>query len=145
MKQFKSKREVFEYIKKKYSTAETILIKGSAVNKNLKEFSDIDVEFYQDKSAKPEYEFVLVEDKIVLITAYPYKSGKQINKIPDNILVLKGNYCEQIENQEEYSAKEREIRNNQLFLDFLFKYLRTKDKKYLETIEKYARLAWKNK
>ena len=140
MRSFKSKKEVFEYIKKKYSTAETILIKGSAVNKNLKEFSDIDVEFYQDKTAKPEYEVVLVNGKIVLITAYPYKSGKQINKIPDNVLVLKGTYCNQIENQEKYSEKEKEVRNNQLFLDFLFKYIRTKDKKYLETIDKYSRL-----
>jgi len=140
MKFFKSKKEVFEYIKEKYSTAETILIKGSSVNKNLKDFSDIDVEFYQDKPAKPEYEIILVKDKTVLITAYPYKSGKPINKIPDNVLVLKGNYCEQVENQKGYSKEERKVRNNQLFLDFLFKYLRTKDKKYLEIVEKYARL-----
>lgn len=140
MKSFKSKKEVFEYIKKKYSTAKTILIKGSAVNKSLKDFSDIDVEFYQDKPAKPEYEIALVNDKIVLITAYPYKSGKPINKILGNILVLKGSYCEKIENQAEYLAKERDIRDNQLFLDFLFKYLRTKDKRYLEIVEKYTRL-----
>ncbi len=140
MRLFKLKKEVFEYINKKYSKAETILIKGSAVNKNLKDFSDIDVEFYQDEPAKPEYEIVLVNDKIVLITAYPYKSGKQISKIPNTVLVLKGDYCEPIENQEEYSAKERDVRNNQLFLDFLFKYLRTKDKRYLEIVEKYTRL-----
>lgn len=140
MKSFKSKKEVFEYIKKKYSKSEAVLIKGSTVNKDLKDFSDIDAEFYQNKPAKPEYELVLVEDKIVLITAYPYKSGKPINKIPDNVLVLKGDYCEQLENQKEYSKEEREVRNNQLFLDFLFKYLRTKDKKYLETVEKYSRL-----
>ena len=98
------------------------------------------VVFYQDKPAKPEYEIVLVSDKIVLITAYPYNPGKPINKIPDNVLVLKGNYCKQIENQERYSENGREVRNNQLFFDFLFKYLRTKDKKYLETVEKYASL-----
>jgi len=140
MKSFKSKKEVFEYIKNKYAKAETILIKGSTTKRKLKEFSDIDVEFYQDNPAKPEYEIILVDKKLVLITAYPYKSGKKINKIPENVLVLKGNYCEQIENQEDYNKEERDIRNNQLFLDFLFKYLRTKDKKYLENVKKYLRL-----
>lgn len=140
MKTFKSKKEVFKYIKKKYSKAENILIKGSTAKEKLKEFSDIDVEFHQDKPAKPEYEIVLVGKKLVLITAYPYKTGKKINKIPKNILVLKGNYCEQIENQEEYSEKEKEIRNNQLSLDFLFKYLRTKNRKHLKIVERYLRL-----
>ena len=136
---FKNKYGVFEYIKKKYSKAETILVKGSSVNKPLKEFSDIDIEFYQDKPAKPEYEFILVNNKIIII-AYPYKAGKKIVKIPDNILILKGNYCEKIENQKNYNWKEKIIRDNQLFLDFLFKYLRTKDSKYLKKIEKYSRL-----
>jgi len=140
MRSFKSKKEVFEYIKNKYSEAETILIKGSTAKGKLKEFSDIDIEFYQDKPTKPEYEIVLVDKKLALITAYPYKAGKKINKIPENVLVLKGEYCEQIENQKEYTEKERAIRDNQMFLDFLFKYLRTKDKKYLETVDKYARV-----
>lgn len=140
MKIFKTKKEVFEYIKENYKDAETILIKGSTAQGKIKEFSDIDVEFYQDKSAKPEYELVLVEDKIVLISAYPYKMGKGIEKIPDNVLVLKGDYCEQIDIQKKYTEEERAVRDNQMFLDFLFKYLRTRDKKYLEIVKKYLKL-----
>ncbi len=140
IRKFKNKKEAFKYIKKKYSSAEAILIKGSVVRGEIKEFSDIDIEFYQDKPAKPEYELILVDNKLVLITAYPYKAGKKINNVPENVLVLKGNYCKQIENQKPYSKQERTIRDNQMFLDFLFKYLRTKDSKYLKTIEKYSRL-----
>ena len=140
MKIFKTKKEVFEYIKENYKDAEAILIKGSTAQGKIKEFSDIDVEFYQDKSAKPEYELVLVEDKLVLISAYPYKMGKGIEKIPDNVLVLKGDYCEQIDIQKKYTEEERAVRDNQMFLDFLFKYLRTRDKKYLEIVKKYLKL-----
>lgn len=135
MKSFKNKKEVFEYIKEKYLEAETILIRGSSVNGEIKEFSDIDVEFYQDNPAKPEYELILVNNKLILITVYPYKAGKKIKNIPNNVLVLKGDYCEQIDNQKYYTKEERRIRDNQLFLDFLFKYIRTKDKKYLESVE----------
>ena len=140
MKTFKSKKEVFKYIRNKYANAETILIKGSTAKGRIKQFSDVDVEFYQYRPAKPEYEIISMNHKLILITAYPFKSGKTINKIPNDVLVLKGNYCGQIKNQEGYNKEEKNIRNNQLFLDFLFKYLRTKDKKYLENLDKYSRL-----
>ncbi|MBI2630196.1 hypothetical protein HYW76_03765, partial [Candidatus Pacearchaeota archaeon] len=48
MKTFKSKQEVFEYVKSRYFEAETILIKGSTIKEKIKNFSDIDVKFYQD-------------------------------------------------------------------------------------------------
>jgi len=139
MKEFKDKKEVFEYIKKKYSSADSVLIRGSSV-KGLIDFGDIDVEFYQDKPAKPEYELVLAEGKLVLISAYPYKAGKQIKEVPENVLLLKGNYHEQIENQEKYTQSERKLRDNQMLIDMLFKYMRTKDKKYIKSIEKYLKI-----
>lgn len=137
MKLFKTKGEAFEYIKQKYENAETILIKGSTFKGEIKEFSDIDVEFYQDKPAKPEYELILIDSDLVLISAYPYKTGKRLGKIPKNVLILKGNYCEQIDIQEDYSSEEKVIRDNQMFLDFLFKYLRTKNDKLLNKLDKY--------
>lgn len=139
MKEFKDKTEVFEYIKRKYSNADSVLVRGSSID-GLVDFGDIDVEFYQKNPAKPEYELILVESKLVLISAYPYKIGKRVKDIPDNVLVLKGSYYEQIDNQEEYTESEKRIRDNQMAIDFLFKYIRTKDKKHLKTVEKYLRI-----
>ncbi len=140
MKSFSSKQEVFDYLKEKYSNAKAIVIQGSTAKGDIKEFSDIDLIFYQDKPAKPEYELILVNNKLVLISAYPYKAGKRLKEIPENALVLKGEYYEQIDNQTEYDKKERVLRDNQMFLDFLFKYLRTKDIKYLDNLDKYRRI-----
>ena len=139
MKEFKDKKEVLDYIKKKYINANSVLIRGSSV-KGLIDFGDIDVEFYQDKPAKPEYELVLAASKLVLISAYPYKAGKQIRDVPENVLLLKGNYHEQIDNQEEYTKDERRVRDSQMLIDMLFKYVRTKDKNYLKSIEKYLKI-----
>jgi len=139
MREFKDKEEVFEYIREKYSNADSVLVKGSSV-KDLVDFGDIDVEFYQDKPAKPEYELVLAEGKLLLISAYPYKAGKQKKDVPENVLLLKGNYPEQIENQEEYTPSERKLRDNQMLIDMLFKYMRTKDKKCIKSIEKYLKI-----
>jgi len=137
MKKFENKLEVFEYIKKKYSKSKTVLIRGSTAKGRINDFSDIDIEFYQNKPAKPEYELILVNNRLVLMTAYPYRAGKNITQIPKNVIVLIGKYCEQIENQKGYTKKERLIRDNQMFIDFLFKYLRTKNSKYFKIIEKY--------
>ncbi len=84
MKKFKDKQELFEYILEKYSGADTILIRGSTAKGDIKEFSDIDIEFYQDNASKPEYEIILINEKIVLLTAYPYKSGKKLEDVPEN-------------------------------------------------------------
>lgn len=138
MKSFESKKEVFDYIKRRYSKCDSVLIKGSSIKGNLKDFSDIDVEFYQNKPAKPEYELILVKSKIVLITAYPYKAGKKLDKVPKNVLLLKGDFYEAKENHKEYIEKERVIRNNQMFIDSLFKYLRRREKKQLKVIKKYG-------
>lgn len=141
MKKFKDKKQVFSYIKRKYLGKNTfsILIKGSSINRDIKEFSDIDVEICQKEKKKPDYEIVLVKGNLALITAYFYRPGKKMKNL-ENSLLIYGDYYEPTENQGDYTKEERRIRDSQMFIDFLFKYLRTKDPKYLEKIEKYCRL-----
>lgn len=143
MKILKTKKQVFDYIKRKYlimGKTKSILIKGSSVNSDLREFSDIDVEVYQEEKRKPEYEIVLVGGNLVLITTYFYKPGKKLKSNLKNSLLIHGDYYEPIENQGDYTEEERKVRDNQLFLDFLFKYLRTKNPKYLSSVDKYSKL-----
>ncbi|HKL24536.1 MAG TPA: hypothetical protein VJ912_04320 [Candidatus Nanoarchaeia archaeon] len=138
MKKFNSKKEIFDYIKEKYSNADSIIVRGSSPKRKLKEFDDIDVDFLQDKPAKPEYELVSLNGKLILITAYPYKAGKKINNVPKGVKVLKGDYCKTIENQKPYTKKEKYKRDNQMFMDIMFKYLRKRDKSLLDDLDKYT-------
>lgn len=143
MKQFKSKAEVFEYISNKFNSKKVkgIAIVGSTAKKSIKNFSDIDVVVFNEKPLKPFYEICLVKENLVLITVYFYKAGKK-TKLPENGKILKGDYFEQIEHKKSsvYNSKQRAIRDNQMFLDGLFKFLRSKDKKYLNWVEKYSRI-----
>jgi predicted nucleotidyltransferase len=145
MQKFKSKDRALEYIRRKFSKNELILIRGSTANGSIKNFSDIDVEVYGELK-KPCYELIFTDDKLVLITAYfyEYKEGEKI-KSPKNVRVLKGEYNINIEKsfhspshfaKDTYSSKQKIIRETQLAMDFMFKYLRTKDTKYLESVQK---------
>ena len=142
MQQFKSKKEVFNYIKQKFLAegVEGIVIQGSTTKGKIKDFSDIDIIVFNNKKLKPYYELCLVNNKMVLITAYFYKPGK-IEKTPKNEVVLYGNSYSQIEHKGnlDYTKEERIKRANQMFLDCLFKYLRSRDKSYLKTVDKYSR------
>jgi len=141
MKQFNTKEKVFEHIKKKYSNLHPkgIIIQGSTAKGKIKDFSDIDVVVYSEESHKPDYELCCLNKKLVLITTYFYKAGREINQIPENTVVLEGNCYEQIDIQKDYTKEERGIRDNQMFLDFLFKYLRTKNEGFLDKLDKYKR------
>src|SRR3989344_5559305 len=93
MLNFKNKKEIFNYIKKKFKKSKLILTRSSSVNKKLKAFYDIDVEVYLNKLKKPYYEIVPLRNKPVLLTVYFYKYKKgKITKEPDNIKILKGDY-----------------------------------------------------
>ena len=143
MKQFKSKAEVFEYISNKFNSKNVkgIVIVGSTAKGKIKQFSDIDGVVFNKTGRKPIYELCLVNKKVVLITVYYYKAGK-LEKIPSNGKILYGDYFQQIEHKgdRKYTSKQRAIRNNQMFLDGFFKFLRSKDKRYLNWIEKYSRI-----
>lgn len=143
MKEFKSKTSVFEYISKKFKEQDTqgICVVGSTAKGKIKNFSDIDVVVFNKTGKKPFYELCLVNKKVVLITVYYYKAGK-IEKIPNNGKILCGNYFQQIEhkNDRKYTLKQRTIRDNQMFLDGFFKFLRSKNKRYLDWVDKYSRI-----
>lgn len=143
MKQFKSKEEIFNYIKNKVLRKDVrgIVVVGSTAKGKIKNFSDIDVVVFNEKNLKPFYELCLVNKKIVLITIYFYKYGK-IVKVPKNGKVIYGHNFEQIEHKDnlKYNKKQRAIRDNQMFLDGLFKFLRSKDKHYLSWINKYSKI-----
>lgn len=143
MKEFKSKAEVFEYISNKFNSKDVkgIAIVGSTAKKAIRNFSDIDVDVFNEKQLKPFYELCLVKEKIVLITVYFYKAGKKA-QLPENGKILEGSYFEQIEHKKSsiYTKKQRAGRDNQMFLDSLFKFLRSKNKKYLAVVDKYSRI-----
>jgi hypothetical protein len=117
MKKFKDKKEVFQYIKRIFKKYE-VCVEGSSNKKSLKNFSDIDVDVF-GKNARPYYEIVLVGNKLVLISAYFYKNKKNKSSIKDK-----------------YNNKQKIRRECQLTIDFMFKYLRTKNEKYLESVQK---------
>lgn len=143
IKKLKSKEEVFSYIIKKYSklNIKGIAIIGSTAKGNIKEFSDFDVVVFNQKERKPEYELIQVNNKLTLLAVYFYKPGNK-KKIPSNGKILFGEYFEQIEHPGhlKYTPSQRIKRNNQMFLDGLFKFLRSKDSHYLSWLEKYQNL-----
>ncbi len=145
MKTFKNKQQIFNYIKK-ISKGKLILIRGSTATKPLKNFSDVDIEIYSDKLKKADYEIVLVNKKIVLVTIYYYKyeKGREI-KAPKNVKIISGGYNEGIEKsfnspehfaKDTYTQKEKIKRECQMVIDFMFKFLRTKNKEYLKSVQK---------
>jgi hypothetical protein len=116
MKQFNGKTQLKNYLKK-LSGKYKFSIEGSTSNKPLKNFSDVDVEIY-GKVAKPYYEMVFVREKPILITIYYYKDKNKKFK------------------KDTYNLKQKIKRECQLAIDFMFKYLRTKNKKYLKSVQK---------
>ncbi|MEI6731831.1 MAG: nucleotidyltransferase domain-containing protein [archaeon] len=136
---FNSKAALFEYICKKFSKSQLILVRGSTASGKIKNFSDIDVEIY-GKKAKPYYEFVLFNNKLVLISVqqYTFVSGKEI-KSPRGVRVLKGELNDKIRadmSKDRYNLKEKIKRECQLTVDFLLKYLRSGNLKYLKCVQK---------
>ena len=141
MKGFKSKEEVFIYLKKKFSKeSKLILLRGSTATKPAKKFSDFDIEVYGNKSKKPSYELAFLKEKPILLSVYFYKysEGEKIQK-PLNVKIIFGRYTDKIKpnfSKDTYTDKEKIRRECQLVIDFLFKYLRCGDKKYLESVQK---------
>jgi len=147
MEHFINKQEVFEYIKKRFSKeSKLILVRGSTATKPAKKFSDFDIEVWGSKLKKPYYEIALLKEKPILITTYYYnfKDGKEIQK-PHNVKILFGVYNKEIEKsfnspehfaKDSYTPKEKIKRECQLLTDFFFKYLRSGDKDYLNSVQK---------
>ena len=137
---FQSKDELFGYLVRKFKSGNNvILIRGSTAHGTLKQFSDVDVEIYE-KSRKPYYDIAFVGSKLILVTIYfyPYKAGKPCF-FEDNVRVLYGEYNDNLKpifKKDTYNSGEKTIRECQLLIDSFFKYLRTKDKKYLEAVKK---------
>lgn len=145
IKRFNSKQEVIGYIIKKFKNkSNVIVIQGSTAHKPLKNFSDIDFETYCLKKHRPHYEIVLVKNKPILITVYSqkYSAGKIIPP-PSNVKVVYGKYNDKLLpdfSKDKWTMKEKVIRESQLAIDFIFKYIRSKDEFYLNAVQK--RLNW---
>ena len=141
MKKFNTKKEVFSYITNIFSKCQVILIRGSTAFGRVKNFSDFDVEAYGNFIQKPIYELVFLKDKITLITIYFYKFKKGKTTIPKekNVKILKGIHNENLRpdfSKDKYSQEEKIKRECQLLIDFMFKYLRSKDEKSLNSVQK---------
>jgi predicted nucleotidyltransferase len=144
MLKFNNKNELFEYTKNKFKESKLILISGSTAYGKIKNFSDFDVEVYINNTKKPYYEIVFIKEKPILISIYfyKYKLGKDINP-PKGIKVIKGKFNDKIDKkftpiygEGKYTKNEKLKRDCQLITDFCFKYFRSKDKRYLEYIQK---------
>lgn len=147
MLNFSNKKEIFTYIKKKFSKqSKLILMRGSTALNRPKKFSDFDIEAYKNKPKKPYYEIALLKQKPILLSVYfyKYKKGKKLKK-PKNTKIIFGTYNKSVEKdfnaqkhfaKDSYTKKEKTKRECQLVTDFLFKYLRSKNKKYLEFVQK---------
>ena len=141
MRNFKNKKEVFGYIVRLFKKkSKLILIRGSTAKSKLKIFSDIDAEVHGKNKRKPYYEIIFVNKMPVLISAYfyKYKEGKK-EKAPSNLLILHGNYNNNIRpdfSKDNYNNKEKVKRECQIVIDFMFKYLRSKNKIYLEFVQR---------
>jgi len=141
IKKFTKKTEILDYVKSKFSKEnDLILIRGSTATKRIKKFSDVDIEIYGSKLKKPYYELILLNNNPSLLSAYYYKyeKGKEIIK-PNGVNIIYGEYNNKIKpnfDKDTYNNKEKIIRECQLLTDFFFKYLRTKDNKYLKSVQK---------
>ncbi len=145
IKKFKNKIELFKHLRKRFSENRIILIHGSTAHKKVKNFSDFDIEVYGKIIKKPYYELVFINRKPALLTTlfYKYQNGEK-KTTPQNIRMIKGEYTNAIKNRKPhtmysegaYNSKEKIKRECQLVIDFLFKYLRSKDIQYLRYIQK---------
>ncbi len=141
IKGFNTKEEIFKYLKKLFAQkSKIILIRGSSANREIKKFSDLDIEVYSEKLRKPYYEIAFLKNKPLLISVYfyKYKQGKKI-KEPKNVKVLYGEYNNSIKptfSKDKYNNKQKIQRECQLAVDFMFKYLRTKNKSNLEFVNR---------
>lgn len=144
MNTFTSRKELDKYILSFSKDSELAIIRGSTAFREPNEFDDLDVEIYSKKEKKPFYEIILYKEKVVLLTIYFYKFQKGNSIEKESINVLKGEYNDKIDEifeknffkKDKYTIKEKIVRENQLVLDFLFKYLRKKEDKVFERINK---------
>ena|SRR3989344_3778836 len=138
---FQTKSSIFEYLIDEFgSQSNVILVRGSRTKKSAKMLSDIDVGVYSSRKKKPYYEMALLHNKFLFITIYfyGYKAGEVINP-PKDVEIIYGKYNKNLKpdfTKDTYNSKEKIRREGQLVTDFLFKYLRTYDRKYLKSVQK---------
>ena len=145
-KDFSSKDEIFNYITQEFANEnDLVLIRGSTAYGEIKPFSDVDVEIYSQKRDKPHYEIVFYKDNPVLLTIYFYiYEDAQHCEPPKNVKILQGVYNSKIESifeeaiqqNDSYTNEKLITRKCQLILDFFFKYMRCRDEKYLDMVQK---------
>lgn len=141
MKKFSNQKGIEKYIVKKFSSESSlILIRGSTAKKRASAFSDFDIEVYGRKIGKPNYEIVMLGKYPVLISSYFYKYVKgDEGKEPRGVKILSGKFNDMIKpnfSQDKYNTKERIRRECQMVVDFMFKYLRSKNTENLKSVQK---------
>lgn len=139
MLRFDNKTKLFDWLVQSID-GKVILVRGSTAFGPVKKFSDFDIEVWGEKKRDEYYDVIVVGNKITLLTInfYKYKSGPKIKK-PKNIRVLKGLYNKNLEPEftRETRTGDRKVKREcQLLLDFMFKYLRSGDKKALRSVQK---------
>ena len=138
---FKNKSELFRYLIKKFIENEgTIILRGSMINKKIKNYDDFDLEMYTTTPRKPYYEVIFIEGKLCLISIWfgKYKISKSI-EIPKDVKLIYGksfSSMSYIKDKGKYSSEDKIKRESQAVIDWLFKYLRNKDLGSLYHVQK---------
>lgn len=138
MLRFENKTKLFNWIVQSFD-GKAILVRGSTAFGPVKKFSDFDIEIW-GKKRDEHYDIIIVENKLALLTInfYDYKNGPKA-KTPKNMKILKGQYNKNLEptfTRETRTGVRKVKRECQLLLDFMFKYLRSGDKKALHAVKK---------
>jgi hemerythrin len=144
IQKFNQKSDFFNYIKDKFNKEDLIMVHGSTAYERIKSYSDFDMEIHGKKVKKPYYEIIFIKEKPVLVSVYfkLYNKGTKI-KPPKGIKLIKGIYTDKTDTrfirmyqEGHYNQKEKLKRECQLIADFCFKYFRSKDRKYMQYVQK---------
>jgi len=150
IQRFNDRNSIHKYLLRRFAKkSDLILIRGSTAFGIIKPFSDFDIEVYTGKSRNPSYEIVIYKNNPILLTVYYNRLEKGENCIvPKHINVLQGRYNDQIERifqreinkKGQYIGKDLIARKCQLNMDFFFKYMRSRDDKFLQHVNKKLRM-----
>jgi hypothetical protein len=150
IKQFNTREDIHKYLVNTFSKpSDLVLIRGSTAFGKIRSYSDFDVEIYSKSIKNPFYEIIFYKNHPVLLTIYfySYSKGKDILP-PKNLNVLQGVYNDKIEEifqreiskEGQYNGKDLIARKCQLNIDFFFKFMRSKDSKFLEKVNNRLRM-----
>lgn len=153
MNNFYLKSDIHNYILTKFSKlGETVILTNKASfssSRYLKSFTNVEVEIYGKQAKKPYCDLIFFHEKPVLlkINFFKLKEG-QVADLPEGMKVLQGEYTDSLEqiksesnlDKLNLSKSDKTTLENQRLIDSFFSYMRTKEDKYLEDVQRKLRM-----